>query len=43
MCGGTVAAAITALLARADEAGAPPAVWIPDDDVVDAIDATARL
>ena len=41
LIGGVVAGSIKELLAMAHASGAPPAVWLPDDDVGD--DATGKL
>ena len=36
LCGGALGRAIVDLLARADASGAPPAVWVADDELHEA-------
>jgi hypothetical protein len=36
LCGGAVGRSIVDLLARADASGAPPAVWVADDELHEA-------
>ncbi len=43
LCGGAIADAINELLAMADASGAPPAVWLPDNDADDSRISAAKL